>query len=179
MLNDGVLIGKADSVQFISEEFINYPRIIHWNIVRTNDEGESCCKRSYFSLNGSGELYLFNCSSLAFERRAENRAGREHRRLPVHPSAIRKDHLFFRHHCQMFTQVLLRSLQWWSLPEGNVFRCFQIIFCNVQTKIFWLHTVLIISNSKYLGEGEQGILFLTEVTFYVFEDLLSRFIVGN
>lgn len=152
---------------------------MYWNIMRTNDEEESYCKRSYFSLNGSGELYLFNCSFLAFERRAENRAGVEHKRFPVHPSAMRKDLLFFRHHCQMFTQLLLRSLQWWSLPEGNVFRCFQIIFSNIQTKTSWLHTALIIPNSKNLGDGEQGILFLTEVTFYVFEDLLARFIVGN
>lgn len=147
--------------------------------MKTNNEGESLCKRPYFSLNGSGELYLFNCSSLVFESRAENRAGGEHKRHLVHPSAMRKDLLFFRLHCQMFTQLLLRSLQWWSLPEGNVFRCFQIIFSNVQNKTFRLHTALIISNSKYLGDGEQGIPFLTEVTFYVFEDLLSRFLVGN
>lgn len=84
---------------------------MHQNIVSTNYDREPSWKRSYFLLNGSDELYLFNGSSLDFERRAENRTRVEHKRLLVHPSTMREDLLFFRHHCQVFTQLLLRRLQ--------------------------------------------------------------------
>lgn len=126
-----------------------------------------------------------NCSCLiaySWLLREDQKIGQEGNiKDPVHPSVLRKVLLFFRHHCQMFTQLLLRSLQWWSLPEGNVFQCFKIIFSNVLTKTSWLHTAILNSNSKYLGDGnrEQGIIFLPEVAFYVFQDLLSRFIIEN
>lgn len=143
MLNYGALPGKAMPLQFISEEFQNHNYAWKyekkwWRKVPSQEVLLSTEQDNWNIFTVYPQLL----------READNRAGRENKRYLVHSSSMRQDLLLLRHHSQMFTWLVLRKLQWWSLPKGNVFQCFQIVFPMSTLKLLRciLHLLFLILN---------------------------------